>query len=103
MRILRHRVTLLAPARADTGAGGVEESFAEAGAAWAAIAAKGAAESAEPGRLHTRQRHELTLRFRTDAAPGWRVRWAGRERRVTAAFDPDGRRARTILICEEEE
>lgn len=100
---LRRRVSLLAPVREETPGGGADISHETAATAWAAIRARGAGETDAAGRLLTRTTYELTLRFRADAAPGWRAAWGGRARRVIAAHDPDGLRRRTILICEEEE
>src|SRR5690606_29189473 len=101
-RLLRRRVTLSAPARDETPGGGADFSMQTAVTVWAAIRARGANERAEAGRLHTRAAYELTLRHRAGIAPGWRAEWGGAARRVVAAFDPDGARRRTILICEEE-
>ncbi len=94
---------LLAPVREESAGGGADVTYEETAGTWAGIRTRAAGERDAGGRLHSRTTHELTLRFRDDAAPGWRVRWDGRDRRVTAAFDPDGLRRRTILICEEEE
>lgn len=100
---LRRRVTLLAPEREEADGGGAEESFAEAAKVWAETRARAGGEAVEPGRLHALTVHELTIRHREDVRPGWRAVWSGRQRRVTAAFDPDGLRRRLTLICEEEE
>lgn len=99
---LNRRVSLLEPVRAAAPGGGAALSFDEVGVVWAAIAAESARERGRFETLQTATRFSVRIRHRGDVKPGWRAGWAGRVRRVTAAYDPDGSRQFLILICEDE-
>lgn len=99
---LRRRVAIERPDEAPDGAGGRLVGWLAAGHAWAEIAPAGANEAAVAGRLDGVATHRVTIRHRADVGGGWRLVAGARVLRVLAAFDPDERRRRLILICEEE-
>ena len=69
---------------------------------WADIQGGSGSEGDAFEAVRTAQNYALTIRFRSDVAPGWRVEWAGRQRRITAVSDPDGAQAFLELSCEDE-
>jgi SPP1 family predicted phage head-tail adaptor len=99
---LRHRLVLERPDDAPDGAGGVVAGWTAAATVWGAIAPVRADEAVAAGRLDGLATHRVEIRHRGDVAGGWRVRTGGRTLRVRAALDPDERRRRLVLVCEEE-
>lgn len=99
---LRRRVALERPDDAPDGAGGRVLGFAAMGSAWAEIAPARAVEAVVAGRFDGVVTHRVTIRFRADVGGGWRLVLGERVLRVLAAFDPDERRRRLTLLCEEE-
>lgn len=96
---MKKRVTLLAPARSDDGAGGFARAAAELGTFFANVRPASWSEQRNLQRNEQRVSHVVTMR-RVIAdpsllpAPGGRVRWtdhAGRERNayIHTVVDPD--------------
>jgi len=70
---------------------------------WAAIKPKTLTETRENGRLSVTQNYLVTLRYRQGFPERARLMWGSRILRVITASDPDNRRERLHLICEEEQ
>ena len=70
---------------------------------WGHIAPRGLSESRENGRLSVIQTYRVTTRFYDDFPERARLMWGSRILRVISASDPDNRRERLHLICEEEQ
>jgi len=100
---LNRRISLLRPVRIEEPGGGATLSFVEEAVAWGRVEARANREDDALQAVRVATRYAATVRFRGDVEPGWRAGWGGRVRRITAAFDPDGRRAFLTLICEDEE
>ena len=99
---LRHRVGIYAPSRVADDLGGTVTSWIYQRAVWAAVTPQALSEIQENGRMSVTQSYRVTLRYRDDFPPLARLIWRGRTLRVVAASDPDTRRERLHLICEEE-
>lgn len=69
---------------------------------WGAIEPKSVTDKAENGRLAVTQSYRVTIRYRDDFPERARLLWGERILRVITASDPDMRRERLHLICEEE-
>lgn len=70
---------------------------------WAAVTPKTLTERSENGRLTVTQNYRVILHFQDDFPERARLMWGTRLLRVIAASDPDNRRERLHLICEEEQ
>lgn len=100
---LNRRVTLRMPVRTEDDGGGAEIAYASAGDVWARIETPSAADADIGAARGAAIKHRMTIRFRTDVGPDWRVLWGeGREARIVAARDEDGARRFLELDCEEE-
>lgn len=99
---LRHRIGLYAPSIVTDDIGGTITSWAFQRAIWGAVEPKSISEVRDNGRLSVTQTYRVTVRHRDDFPPRSRLMWKGRTLRVVAASDPDTRRERLHLICEEE-
>ena len=69
---------------------------------WAAVQSQPPVEKFENGRHEISVRYKVTGRYRSDFPERARLLWGETTLRVIAASDPDGRRERLHLICEEE-
>ena len=99
---LRHRLTLQAPDETDDGAGGVSITWRDVATLWAAIRPlRGGPEGLWAAQPATRLRSEITIRYRPGLWPQMRFVAGDRVWNIIAVFDPDGRRARLICLCEE--
>jgi len=99
---LRHRLGLYAPNRVSDDLGGTITSWSFQRAIWGAVEPKSLSETRENGRLAVTQTYRVTVRHMSDFPERARLVWRGRTLRVVAASDPDTRRERLHLICEEE-
>jgi len=99
---LRHRIGLYAPSVVADDIGGTITSWAFQRAIWGAVEPKSINEVRDNGRLSVTQTYRVTVRHHDDFPPRARLMWKGRTLRVVAASDPDTRRERLHLICEEE-
>ena len=70
---------------------------------WGHIAPRSLSESRENGRLSVTQTYRVTIRFYSDFPERARLMWGERILRVISSSDPDNRRERLHLICEEEQ
>lgn len=99
---LRHRIGLYTPSQIADDIGGTITSWSFLRAIWGAVEPKAISEVRENGRLVVTQTYRVTVRHRADFPTRARLVWRGRTLRVVAASDPDTRRERLHLICEEE-
>ncbi|GLQ19663.1 phage head closure protein [Algimonas porphyrae] len=99
---LRHRIGIYAPSRIADDLGGTVTNWTFQRAVWAAVEPRSLSETQTNGRLSVTQTFRVTLRFRSDFPRLARLVWRGRTLRVVAVSDPDTRRERLHLICEEE-
>lgn len=99
---LRHRIGLYAPSQVADDIGGTVTRWNFQRAIWGAVEPKSIGEVRENGRLTVTQTYRVTIRHRVDFPARARLVWRGRTLRVVAASDPDTRRERLHLICEEE-
>jgi len=99
---LRVRIGLYAPSTTPDELGGSVTTWVFVRSIWAAIQPRALTETRENGRLAVTQSYRVTIRFRKDFPERARFIWGDRILRVIAASDPDTRRERLHLICEEE-
>ena len=96
---LRERIGLYRAIETPDGMGGTLRDWQLAFAAWAAVEPLGTTVQSESGR--TLRRYRITLRHRPDIPSPARLSWRGRTLAVRASDDPDLRRERLHLICED--
>ena len=99
---LNTRLGLYAAAEQADDLGGVSVQWNLIGDLWAAITPRAATERGEAGRAAVLQTYKVVIRYREDFPERARLLWGERILRVIAASDPDNRRERLHLICEEE-
>ena len=99
---LRSRVGLYTAIETADDMGGTKRVWSFQKPLWAAIKPYNLTEAKENGRLAVLQPYKVTIRYVADFPERARLMWQGRILRVIAASDPDNRRERLQLICEEE-
>lgn len=82
--------------------GGVSTQWTLNTDVWAAIMPRAATERGETGRAAVLQTYKVIIRYRDNFPERARLLWGDRILRIIAASDPDNRRERLHLICEEE-
>lgn len=82
--------------------GGAVASWPLWGSVWADIRLREPHSSFENGRRVVTRHYRVIIRHRDNFPERARLMWEGRTLSVTAASDPDMRRERLHLICEEE-
>jgi len=98
---LRRRVTLEAPLDVADDMGGATRGWRLVAMLWAEIESLRGATRLAAGRLEQTITHRVMLRWRDDVTGAMRLRLGARVLLVHAARDPDERRARLVLDCEE--
>ena len=83
--------------------GGVSTSWTLYAQIWAKIEPRAVSSALENGKLSTVQTYRVTIRHRDDFPERARLLWGERTLRIITASDPDMRRERLHLICEEEQ
>lgn len=99
---LRHRIGLYVPNTTPDNAGGQSTNWVYFTECWADIQPRMAQETGENGRLTVTQSYRVVIRFKDNFPERVRVMWGESILRVITASDPDTRRERLHLICEEE-
>lgn len=99
---LRHRIGVYAPSVVADDVGGTITRWNFQRALWGAVEPKSISETRENGRLNVTQTYRITIRHRDDFPLRARIVWRGRTLRVVASSDPDTRRERLHLMCEED-
>lgn len=99
---LRSRLGLYAPSVVADDIGGTITTWAFQRVIWGAVEPRTISETRENGKLSVIQSYRVTIRHMADFPERALLLWRGRNLRVVAASDPDTRRERLHLICEEE-
>ena len=99
---LRHRLGLYVPNTTPDNAGGVSTQWVYDRECWADIQPRTGQEKGENGRLSITQTYRVVIRFQENFPERVRAIWGDKVLRVITASDPDTRRERLHLICEEE-
>lgn len=100
---LRTRVGIYMPQETIDDLGGTQIQWQFSRALWAHIVPRTHTQSRENGRLAVTQSYHVTLRFINDFPERARLMWGHRILRIITSSDPDNRRERLHLICEEEQ
>jgi len=98
---LRSRVVLWLPQEAADGFGGVRTTHAAGPALWASVIPLRSANPPDPAAPGQSVIHRIEIRWRDGIGTGHRVGLGARRLAIRAAFDPDERRRRLVLLCEE--
>ena len=98
---LRRRIVLWLPQETADGFGGVRTTYAAGPALWASVTPLRAAAPSDPAVPGQSVIHRIEIRWRDRIGTGHRVGLGARRLAVRAAFDPDERRRRLVLLCEE--
>jgi len=98
---LRHRARLQAPTGNADGGGGTAAGWADVATVWAALAPLAARERLQAEQVAARATHRATIRWRAGVTAAMRLVVQGRVFAVRGVADPDGRRRRLEILCEE--
>lgn len=98
---LSHRFILEAREEEPDGFGGHFTAFRSRGAVWGAPRPLRPRESVRAAQVDEVVDHAITVRFRADIRPGWRLRRGARTFDVVALHDPDERRRYLVLETRE--
>jgi SPP1 family predicted phage head-tail adaptor len=97
----RSRVTLETPVDAVDNSGALMRIWTPVADLWARIAPQRGAETFVAGEQESVLAHQVTIRWRPDAASPMRFRLGARALYIRAAFDPDARKRFLVCTCEE--
>lgn len=100
---LKTRLGLYVPEESPDDLGGVSINWQLYAQIWGQVEPKTLVDKSENGRLAITQTYRVTIRHRNDMPERARLLWGERTLRVLTASDPDMRRERLHLICEEEQ
>lgn len=100
---LRSRLGLYIPIVQADEFGGTKTQWNFHSAFWGAVTPKTVTERQGNGRLAVTQSYRVTLHFQPNFPERARILWGERILRVITSSDPDNRRERLHLICEEEQ
>ena len=98
---LDQRAALQADTLTPDGGGGYTESWQTFALVWVKVAPAGATDTVSSDALQSRARHRITLRRRSDVAPGQRIAVGARCFKVHAVLDEGPRESLITLLCEE--
>jgi SPP1 family predicted phage head-tail adaptor len=98
---LRDRIALQKPTRSADAYGQKVPSYSTAMKRWAQIETLSGDEQLQDRQLQSVATHRITMRYCGVVDATWRVLFAGRTFEILAAFDPESRRRKTILLCKE--
>lgn len=99
---LRTRVGIYHAVTAPDDLGGAVTTWPLLKAVWADIKLQTPRETSRQGRSALTVNYRVVMRFIDNFPERARLMWGGHTLRVVAASDPDGRRERLNLMCEEE-
>ncbi|MEE9272461.1 MAG: phage head closure protein [Robiginitomaculum sp.] len=100
---LRTRIGIYVPQSVPDDLGGAKTNWVLYGQAWAHVKPSTTAERSEFGRAVITKTYRITIRWQRDFPERVRLLWDDNILRVLASSDPDNRRERLHLVCEEEE
>lgn len=100
---LRAKLGVYVPQKQPDAFGGVSTSWVFFACSWADIQPLAPRERVQNDRLMVIQSYRVIIRFRDDFPKQARLVWGTRTLRFVTASDPDNRREKLHLICEEEQ
>ncbi|PHR59344.1 MAG: hypothetical protein COA43_09420 [Robiginitomaculum sp.] len=100
---LRTRIGIYVPHTVADEFGGAQTSWVLHGQTWAHITPKTIQERARNGRLSVTKTYLVIMRWQAGFPERARLIWGEKKLRVLTSSDPDTRRERLHLICEEEQ
>ncbi|HFB54377.1 MAG TPA: head-tail adaptor protein [Hellea balneolensis] len=100
---LRTRLSVHIPELVPDELGGSQINWVLFAQVWAHIKPSNLQERTENGRTAITQTYRVTIRWQRDFPERARLIWGARILRVLSASDPDTRKERLHLICEEEQ
>ena len=98
---LRMRATVLSPVETSDEIGGVTRSFNTVATIWCRLEPVLGDETFADGLRTETVAFRVSMRWRSDIAANMRLAIGSRLFLITASADPDGRRRRLIVLCEE--
>jgi len=98
---LRRRAILQRIDLAEDSANGDTTAPTDIATVWAGITTSGGREFYEAKRLNPELTHQVELRYRTGIVAGMRLVVGDAVLRVIAPIDPDGRRRKLLVMCQE--
>lgn len=101
LKQLDQRAALQANTLTPDGGGGYTETWQTFAHAWVKVAPTSATDTVTADAMQSRARHRVTLRRRSDVAPGQRVVISARIFKVHAVLDEGSREPLITLLCEE--
>jgi len=103
MRIgdLRHRVTLESPTKTPDGMGGFITAWTTVVEVFAAIWPVGATEQMEAAQQVMTITHRIRMRYRSDVASSWRVKFGDRYFAIVSRINPNESGKLLDLLCKE--
>ncbi len=100
---LKQRIGIYRPQTQPDALGGAVTSWPFWASAWADVRAQTTQQDFSHGRAAVTVRYRVVIRFKESFPERARLMWGAKTLRVLTASDPDGRRERLHLICEEEQ
>lgn len=97
---LRRQVTLQQPTRTPNGAGGFTKGWTDVETVFAEVIALRGDEALQQQVLNSVQLWKVTIRFRTDIDPTWRLLFEGREMNIRSCEDIDGSREALVMTAQ---
>lgn len=103
MRIgdLNKRVALQSPTLTADGMGGNTVAWGTEAQVWAAIWPTSAREQIEGGQQTMTVSHRMRIRYRSDVASDWRVKYGDRYFSIVSIINPNEKNAMLDLLCRE--
>jgi|SRR3990172_2575057 len=103
MRIgeLRHRVTLESPTRTADGMGGFTTAWTTVAEVFAAVWPVSATEQIEALQTVMTVTHRIRMRYRSDVASSWRVKFGDRYFAIVSLINPNEAGKLLDLLCKE--
>lgn len=98
---LRHRVTIQEPTRTRNERGAEVLSWSDVATVWAEVRTPYGRERTVNEQTVAVLTHVVTMRFRRDLTPGYRLRWENRVFALLATPDPDNRKVMIVCQCQE--
>lgn len=98
---LRSRVALQTPVDTSDDSGALVRVWTDVADIWAKIEPQRGSEMFVAGEQETVLAHNVTIRWRPDAASPMRLLLGSRALYIRAAFDPDGRKKFLVCRCDE--
>lgn len=98
---LRQRITLQQPVEATDSGGGVTKTWQNVATVWAEMVPLRGDERVIAEQLPSVVVYRVTIRYRDDVQPSWRIQYKGKSLNIRATMNADERNAALILVAEE--